>query len=75
MVAMVAVASDDDALRAQVSREIEALTLEGAARRYGVPASTLARFAAGSGSRAGTVALIRARSEALAISTVPPMLA
>lgn len=65
----------DEELRAQVSKDIAELTLEGAARRYEVPSSTLARFAAGAGSRAGTVALIRARLQALAISSLPPVMA
>lgn len=68
-------AHDDDELRAQVSRDIEERTLEGAARWYEIPASTLARFAAGAGSRAGTVALIRGRREALAVSSLPPIMA
>ena len=71
----VAVAHDDDQLRDCISADIEALTLEGAARRYEMPASTLARFAAGAGSRAGTVALIRARREALAVCSLPPIMA
>jgi hypothetical protein len=66
---------DDEQLRALVSRDIAELTLEGAARRYEVPSSTLARFAAGAGSRAGTVALIRARLEALAVCSLPPIMA
>ena len=68
-------AHDDEALRAVVSAEIEQHTLEGAARRYGVPSSTLARFAAGAGSRAGTIELIRARHAALALSSLPPIMA
>lgn len=65
----------DAELRAQVTHDIEQRTLEGAARWYGMPASTLARFAAGAGSRAGTVALIRAKRQALAISSLPDIMA
>ena len=72
---MQAMRDADAELRAQVTNDIEERTLEGAARWYGMPASTLARFAAGAGSRAGTVALIRAKRQALAISCLPSIVA
>ncbi len=61
-------------LRAVVSADVAQRTLESVARAYGVPGSTLARFLAGS-CRAGTVALIRERQGALAISTNPELMA